>query len=166
MNYVRYLRQFVGTRPIILTGVTVIVRNELGQYLLQKRTDSFDWGTLGGSLELGESLEEAARRELYEEAGLQADDLIFKALLSGKDMYYVYPHGDEIYNVIAVFEAVGIHGLPTINDDEGLELRYFSIDEPIENLNPMTLKILKKAGYLSYKGHLLLKYFKDGRDFT
>lgn len=125
-----------------------MVRNEKGQYLLQKRTDSWDWGTIGGALEMGESLEEAARRELFEEAGLKAEKLTFKALLSGKDMHYVYPHGDEIYNVIAVYEAEGIEGTPTINDDEGIELKYFSIDEPIEDLNPMTMTILKKAGYI------------------
>ncbi|WP_241158447.1 NUDIX domain-containing protein [Cohnella candidum] len=99
-------------------------------------------------MELGESLEEAAARELYEEAGLRAQTLKFITFLSGKDMYYRYPHGDEIYNVAAVYEAIGIEGTPRVNDEEGLELRYFSLEEPIAYLNPSVEHILRRAGYI------------------
>lgn len=148
VGYIMELRKLVGTRPIILVGVTVIVKNSEGHLLLQKRTDSYDWGTIGGSLELGESFEEAARRELFEEAGLRAEELKFITNLSGQDFYYKYPHGDEVYNAIAVFEAIKVQGIPTINDDEGLELRYFSLDESIENLKSNSYMILKQLGYV------------------
>jgi 8-oxo-dGTP pyrophosphatase MutT (NUDIX family) len=62
-------------------GAGVIVLNQDGHILLQRRTDTLDWGTIGGSLEPGESLEEAAERELFEEAGLKANQLIFKTVL-------------------------------------------------------------------------------------
>jgi 8-oxo-dGTP pyrophosphatase MutT (NUDIX family) len=148
MGYIMDLRKVVGTRPLIMAGVVIIVLNNKGQVLLQKRTDSFDWGTIGGSLEPGETLEEAANRELHEEAGLSARNFKFITILSGQEMYYKYPHGDEVYNVTAVYEAIGIEGIPTINDDEGLELSYFDLDKPIENLNPNSETILKKSGYL------------------
>lgn len=148
MGYIMDLRKFVGTKPLIMAGACVIVLNSENQILLQKRTDSYDWGTIGGSLELGESLEEAAARELFEEAGLKAKELKFITVLSGRDMYYKYPHGDEIYNVMAVYEAIGIEGNPVINDDEGLELRYFSLEEPISNINSFTEFVLKKIGYI------------------
>ncbi|WP_373231356.1 NUDIX hydrolase [Cohnella sp.] len=149
MGYVMDLRKIVGSRPLIVPGACVLIFNESRHLLLQRRTDSFDWGTIGGSLELGESLEEAAQRELYEEAGLKAKSFKFITLFSGKDMYYRYPHGDEIYNVIAIYEAVGVEGTPKINDDEGLELKYFSLDEPIPELNPFTELYLRKSGYIS-----------------
>jgi len=148
VGYITELRKIIGTRPIIMVGVTIIVKNLEGHILLQKRTDSFDWGTIRGSLELGESFEEAARRELYEEAGLRAKEIKFITNLSGQDFYYKYPHGDEVYNVLAVFEAIEVEGIPTINDDEGLELRYFSMAEPIENLNSNSYMILKQSGYV------------------
>lgn len=75
---------------------------------------------MSGSLEPGESLEEAAPRELYEEAGLKANGFKFITMLSGKDMYFKYPHGDEVYNVMAIFEALEIEGEPKINDDESI----------------------------------------------
>lgn len=73
MGYIMELRKLVGPRPLIMAGSCVLVFNEEGHLLLQKRTDSLDWGTLGGSMEPGESLEETAARELYEEAGLRAE---------------------------------------------------------------------------------------------
>jgi 8-oxo-dGTP pyrophosphatase MutT (NUDIX family) len=149
MGYILDLRKILGTRPIIMTGSCVLVFNADGYLLLQKRSDTLDWGTIGGSLELGESLEEAAARELFEEAGLTAKTLRFIALLSGSDLYYKYPHGDETYSVIAVYEAIGVEGTPTTaHDDEGLELRYFSLQDPIPDLNPFTALVLRKAGYL------------------
>ena len=148
MGYIMELRKLVGTQPLIMAGSCVLVFNPQGHLLLQRRSDSLDWGTIGGSLEPGESLEEAARRELYEEAGLKAETFEFITVFSGKDMYYRYPHGDEIYNVMAIYEAKEIEGQPTINDDEGLELQYFSLEEPISNINPFTKLVLKKAGYI------------------
>lgn len=149
MGYISDLRKVVGSRPLIMAGACVLIFNEYGHLLLQKRTDSLDWGTIGGALELGESLEEAASRELYEEAGLRANNFKFITLLSGQDMYYKYPHGDEIYNVMAIFEALDVEGIPTVNDDEGLELRFFSLDEPIPDLNPFNELVLRKSGYLT-----------------
>ncbi|RUT44403.1 NUDIX domain-containing protein [Paenibacillus anaericanus] len=149
MGYISDLRKVVGSRPLIMAGACVLIFNEYGHLLLQKRTDSLDWGTIGGALELGESLEEAASRELYEEAGLRANNFKFITLLSGQDMYYKYPHGDEIYNVMAIFEALDVEGIPTVNDDEGLELRFFSLDEPIPGLNPFNELVLRKSGYLT-----------------
>lgn len=147
MGYIQRLRQMVGTQPIIMVGVSIFVINEQNEILLQKRSDTGDWGVIGGALELGESLEEAARRELYEEAGLTSDYLRFITVLSGKDMYYQYPHGDEIYNVANVYETRSYEGEPRILDDEGLELRYFSLDRPIPDLNEMARQILTKSGY-------------------
>jgi 8-oxo-dGTP pyrophosphatase MutT (NUDIX family) len=144
------LRELVGSRPLIMAGACVLIFNERKELLLQRRTDSFDWGTIGGSLEPGESLEETAARELYEEARLKARSFKFVTLFSGKDMYYKYPHGDEIYNVMALYEAVDVEGIPTINDEEGLELRYFPLDKPIPELNPLTELVLRKAGYVEW----------------
>ncbi|MFD2612703.1 NUDIX domain-containing protein [Paenibacillus gansuensis] len=81
MGYISDVREFVGTRPIIIPGACVLVFQEQNQLLLQKRSDSHDWGTIGGALELGESLEQAAVRELYEEAGLKAKHFQFITLL-------------------------------------------------------------------------------------
>jgi 8-oxo-dGTP pyrophosphatase MutT (NUDIX family) len=51
------------------------------------------WGTL----------EEVAMRELFEETGLEARSLELFHIFSGKELYYKYPHGDEVYNVVCAY---------------------------------------------------------------
>jgi 8-oxo-dGTP pyrophosphatase MutT (NUDIX family) len=78
---------------------------------------------------LGETLEQTAERELYEETGLKARRLKFVDIMSGKNLYFKYPNGDEVYNVICVYLAEGISGELAMNDDESLDLKYFSINQ-------------------------------------
>ncbi len=69
MNYIQSLRKVIGTKPIIAPGSAVIVLNEQNEILLQLRSDTNDWGIPGGGMEIGDSLEETARKELFEEIG-------------------------------------------------------------------------------------------------
>jgi 8-oxo-dGTP pyrophosphatase MutT (NUDIX family) len=147
-NYITDLRKIIGSRPIIYTGVTVIVRDDKNQILLQRNAITNEWGTIGGALELGESFEEAAARELLEETGLKANTLKFITLLSGKDFYYEYPNGDEVYYATAVYEAIDVTGNPVADTIEGTELRYFNVELPIEILNSISKLILEKTAYL------------------
>mgnify|MGYP000408777801 FL=1 len=43
-------------------AASIIIENENGQVLLGKRTDNHQWGYAGGSIELGETVEEAAKK--------------------------------------------------------------------------------------------------------
>lgn len=43
MEYYKFLRQYVGTKPLILPGSVVIICNEKGEVLLQKRPEG-RWG--------------------------------------------------------------------------------------------------------------------------
>jgi 8-oxo-dGTP pyrophosphatase MutT (NUDIX family) len=149
MDHIGELRKLIGTRPIIYTGVTIIIFNDKNEILLQKNAGTREWGTIGGALELGESFEEAAKRELLEETRLLAHDLKFITLLSGREFYYKYPNGDEVYYATAVFESSKVSGEPIADKHEGTELRYFDVKLPVENLNPISRKILMRSGYLT-----------------
>lgn len=70
-RYVKDIRAMIGHRPLLLAGSNVIILDERGDILLQQRLNGH-WGLPGGLLELGESLEETARREVLEETGLTA----------------------------------------------------------------------------------------------
>lgn len=66
-SYIMDLRKLVGHKPILQVGASVIVEDSDGRILLQKRKDNHCWGYAGGSVELDERVEEAAKRELFEE---------------------------------------------------------------------------------------------------
>lgn len=53
--------------------VTVNVVENNGEYLLAERSKDNKWEFVGGKVEEGETIEEAALRELEEETGLQAE---------------------------------------------------------------------------------------------
>ncbi|QNV58165.1 hypothetical protein GMA19_03338 [Paenibacillus polymyxa E681] len=58
LNYIRELRELVGTRPIIMAGACVILIDDEERLLLQQRTDNGLWGLPGGSMEPGENMKE------------------------------------------------------------------------------------------------------------
>ena len=89
-NYIMDLRKVVGHAPLLQAGASIIVENENGQVLLEKRTDNHQWGYAGGSIELGETVEEAAKRELFEEMGLVADEMELFYINSGEETHYIY----------------------------------------------------------------------------
>ena len=103
MSYISELRKYVGHQPIINIGATIIVMNDKNEILLNLRRDK-------------------------EGAGLQAERFELLDILSGKELFFRYPNGDEIYTVIALYKAVGVSGELRINDDESRCLKYFPVD--------------------------------------
>ena len=57
-NYIMDLRKVVGHAPLLQAAASIIIENENGQVLLGRRTDIHQWGYAGGSIELGETVEE------------------------------------------------------------------------------------------------------------
>lgn len=148
MNYIQELRSAVGTRPLILTAAGVILLDAEGRILLQHRTDTNDWGLPGGFMEIGETIEDTARREIFEETGLTVGELKLFHIFSGDQMYYEYPNGDQVYNVIICYYSSDIAGEIRL-DEESKELRYFDIQSFPENIMKTSKVMLDK--YVSEK---------------
>ncbi len=142
MGYITELRKYIGSRPIISIGATILVVNDDKQILFQHRSDTLDWGLPGGALELDETLEEAAARELHEETGLVANEFDLVGVFSGPDYYFRYPNGDEVYTVIHLYIAKNVRGILEMKDDESLKLTYFSKNELPDQLEKRTKLLL------------------------
>ena len=143
-DYIMELRKIVGHRPLLQVGASVIVENEQGEVLLQKRTDNHCWGYAGGSVELDEVVEDAARRELFEETGLVALELELFGVFSGKDTHYVYPNGDEVSNVDIVYLCKHFEGSLKCQEKEVEDLRFFPADALPKSLSPPIRILLLK----------------------
>ena len=148
-NYVSELRRLVGSRPLLLVAAGVVVRASYGAILLQRRTDDGLWGLPGGAIEPGESLEEAARRELLEETGLVAGELRLLDVYSGPEFFHQYPNGDQAYVVGATFLAEGLDDQTPLPDGgESSELGYFALPWLPADVSPYNRRLLDRCRHL------------------
>lgn len=137
MNYIGDLRKVIGHDTIMTVGCGVLVENENGQVLLQKRSDNGQWCVPGGALELGETYKEAAARELREEVGIEVKELQLFGLYSGDDRMITYPNQDVVYSLAVIFKTNKYTGTISDEDSEVLEHRFFDPqDIPVDLFAP------------------------------
>lgn len=133
MDYIRWIRSYVGNQEIVLNFSGGIVTNQNNEILLQLRSDKKLWGLPGGAIEKGESVERAAIREVLEETGIQVK---ITALLGIYSNYFdTYPNGDKAQTITTMFIFETIEGSISIHNAETLDLRFFSRDNLPEIAN-------------------------------
>jgi 8-oxo-dGTP diphosphatase len=107
-DYIRDIRAKIGADLLLLPGVAAVIIDPDGRVLLQRRSDSGEWGLPGGAIEPGEEPAEALVREILEETALD-----------------VVP--ERVVGVVSItFACRPVAGEPRVNDDESLEVRYFA----------------------------------------
>lgn len=57
----------------MVPSVNVVVENDRGEILLIRRSDNDNWALPGGAIDLGESMTQAAVREVKEETGVDCE---------------------------------------------------------------------------------------------
>lgn len=112
----------------MLCGGSVIVENKNGEILMQKRADDGSWAYAGGAVELYENTQDAAKRELFEETGLEALELELLGVFSGERLKHVYPNGDIASVIDIVYICRQYCGTLKMQEDEVTQLRFFPID--------------------------------------
>lgn len=135
MDYIQTMRKLIGKESLLTVGCGVIITNE-DKILLQHRVDEDNWCIPGGVMELGETFEETAKRETYEETGLIVEELQLFGLYSGESCFVTYPNGDQVYSVQVIFHATTYSGELQQDGEESKAHRFFGRDELPENLNP------------------------------
>ncbi|TCT18054.1 ADP-ribose pyrophosphatase YjhB (NUDIX family) [Melghiribacillus thermohalophilus] len=144
MGYVEELRKLVGKRPVILTGAVVVVMDDKERILLQQRPyPEGIWGLPGGLMELGESTEDTARRELLEETGLSAGKLKLASVYSGPEHFVKAENGDEFYVVTIAYYTREYEGILQTDSSETIDLKFFHPDELPENMVKSHRKVVE-----------------------
>lgn len=129
--------RFYPKAPRVGVGVVVIRETDERQVLLVlrgKEPAKGKWSVPGGSVELGETISEAAAREVHEETGL---DVEIGSVITAVDA--IYRDGDEIsfhYVIIDVLAFAGADAAPVPADDAD-DAQWVSVDE-VASVEPLT----------------------------
>lgn len=124
--YVQHLRAYVGSFRLLLPSVAALVYDGNGRLLLVRQRDHGVWSTPGGSIEPNETPADAVVRETWEETGLWVEPRRVAAVYGGPGFVVRYPNGDESQYIITVFECEARSGHLRPDDEETLEVRFWS----------------------------------------
>ena len=130
------IRPGATRNALIRLGCAVIIPDDQGRILLQKRTDGDWWSLPAGGMEPGETPTQAAIREAREETGLVIAIERFLGLYTNPDICTVYPDGRRVQIVSATFLARVVGGQLIESNEETAELRWFPPDALPDNLTP------------------------------
>jgi ADP-ribose pyrophosphatase YjhB (NUDIX family) len=128
------MRQLIGNETLLTVGCGIIIEQN-NQILLQHRTDADVWGIPGGVIEMGERVEDAARRETFEETGLSAGNLELFGIYSGLEGYANYANGDRVYSIQLIFYTDTVTGELIQKGEESHAHQYFDKNNLPSNLN-------------------------------
>lgn len=113
-------------------SVKAFVRNPAGDILLLRRSASSRnnaglWDLPGGKIDREESVDDAIRREVREETGLQIDTCVFVA---GQ----VHTYGDK--SLLCIYLSASVQGATVQLSDEHSEYEWFRDWPSLEELTP------------------------------
>ncbi len=144
MGYIESIRKKLGHECLILPGSAVIISNEKGEILLQQRDyPRGKWCFPGGLMELAESTEDTAVREVWEETGLKVSDLKLMGVYSGSEYLCHAANGDEWYVVTTVYTTSQFEGVAEVHDQESLNVAWFDPRNVPDTLVKTHQKMLK-----------------------
>jgi ADP-ribose pyrophosphatase YjhB (NUDIX family) len=94
----------------IVVAVTVAVVNARGELLLIERTDNGLWALPGGAQDTGESVVQAAQREVREETGIQVEITGLSGIYSDPKHVIAYDNGEVRQEFSLCFHAKPVSG--------------------------------------------------------
>lgn len=147
------MRPSIGHHLYIGAASAAAVVDHTGHLLVVKRRDNGEWSLPAGFINLGENAAHAAVREVLEETGLHIEPQELLGL-SAQPRPWVYPNGDQILPVIAVFRArlLGGEACPGLDEVLGIgrmppdELLAVPTHPNLAALNLAVVEALRQAG--------------------
>lgn len=112
----------------LVPGASAIVTDERGRVLMQRRSDSGNWSLPGGTMDIGETLQQCAVREVKEETGLDIEITGLLGIYTDPAHVIAYADGEvrQEFNVTYLGRIVG--GAIAVSD-ESTDVRFIGPDE-------------------------------------
>src|SRR5690348_6559652 len=98
----------------MVASVNVVVTNAAGEILLIRRSDNDNWAVPGGAIDLGESMTQAAVREVKEETGIDCEITGLVGIYTDPKHIILYTSNGEArqeFSIVLTAREVG--GSPT-----------------------------------------------------
>ena len=128
---------------MLIPHAVVILLDKDNKVLFEVRADDDYLDFPGGSVDMGEEVIEAAKRELYEETGLIADELELFDVYSGPITKYTYFNQDVIYGVDTFYVCKKYHGELKPQKEEVKELLFLDVNSINGKLSPRNKKVIE-----------------------
>ena len=141
-DYIKKVRKIIGHDPMLLPHAVVIVFDKDNKVLVETRADDGYLDFPGGNVEIAEEVKNTAKRELFEETGLSADELELFDIYSGEITKYTYFNQDVIYGVDVVYLCKKYHGELKMDPKEVKELCFMDINDINGPLSPRNKQII------------------------
>jgi 8-oxo-dGTP pyrophosphatase MutT (NUDIX family) len=144
--YLKTIRDDVGSRLLLLPGVTAVVFDEAGRVLLGQRSDDHEWALIAGIMDPGEQPAETVVREVYEETAVHVVPERITSVFTQPP--HTYPNGDVCEYVDITFLCRAVGGEARVNDDESLEVGWFALDAlpPLDQLAHRRIEAALSSG--------------------
>ncbi len=141
-DFIRTLRTSIGHELLWLPGVSVVVFDDEGRVLLNRRSDTGTWSLIGGIPEPGEQPAACAVREVEEETGVHC--AVERVIVVQSLKPVTYDNGDVCQYMDISFRCRALGGEARVNDDESLEVGWFAVDA-LPELNDFAHLRIKQA---------------------
>ncbi|WFB09715.1 NUDIX domain-containing protein [Streptomyces sp. LX-29] len=126
----------------LVPAASVVVVDDSGSILLQRRRDNDMWALPGGVMNIGESLPDCAVRETREETGIDVEIVGIVGTYTNPGHVFAYDDGEVRQEFSICFLARPIGGHVAVSD-ESTDVRWFAPGE-IDAL-PMVPSIRKRV---------------------
>lgn len=107
----------------VVPSTTAVVTDEQGRILLVHRVDNGLWALPGGGMDLGESIEECALREVKEETGLDVHITGLIGVYTNPNHVIEYSDG-EVRQQFSLCYATTVTGGTLAHDSESTDLQW------------------------------------------
>ncbi|WP_018545063.1 NUDIX domain-containing protein [Streptomyces sp. LaPpAH-108] len=126
----------------LIPGASVVVVDDTGRILLQRRADNGMWALPGGAMNIGESLPDCAIRETREETGYDVELTGIVGTYTNPGHVFAYDDGEVRQEFSVCFLARPTGGVLAVSD-ESTDVRWFDPGE-VDDL-PMVSSIRKRV---------------------
>jgi 8-oxo-dGTP pyrophosphatase MutT (NUDIX family) len=108
----------------MVPAVNVVVENEHGEILMIRRSDNGNWALPGGAIDLGESMTQAAVREVKEETGIDCEITGLIGIYTDPGHIILYTSNNEARQEFSIL----LRGRPVAGEralsDESLDVQW------------------------------------------